>query len=703
MGNPFTQWLFYISNSAVLTGINLLVQSTLILSLGLCVFYFLRKKGVAVQTMILRFFLLAAIVCPIASIIFYNAGVSVLTFDVPMESFGRTEEHRSLDTGLPDSGAQKTLETDLKKNSPKISDHSYANRAAAGENDHAQVNSIQNVDNPLRNIPLRAILYVSFSAIWLAISVIFLFRLILGSLKIAYLLYTAKSAGSTALDETRSISGHLGISEPRVFQNPRIISPFLTGIFNPAVLFPDSETVSREFLAHELHHIVNNDCMWNLLGRMCISIFPFQPLILVYARMMESVSDYICDDFVVKYCRNPRLYASQLLDLAQRFQPAYIENSTGARMFSSKSSLRQRVERILESTNAFSRKISFRAVLCLTLFCFSSTVITSLITFEGSISRDYSFAENLYGDELIQKLMESLSSEKHTPGYSVVDIRNVRLEGELPAVIEELPVVKANLPAETDGLSGVKDELPVEQAENIPVLADAIEESEPEERIEIAALQAPVHETDTAADIMNAMELVTPEAEKVDPESDGTNAVIAESAYESDVIEPDFAPEEEEQTNTAAVAIPEDVPEAEHEEIAVISPQVAKTVSSDLPDDIDPEDLKNIKKCKKIGTELHEANRYFSALKVFHKALALDPGDPEVYYGLGNAYLKTRDFAKAKMFLQTAIAIKPEYAQAQYLLGDVLLRTGDLDGAMKLHKTAISKNGALARNTRSYF
>ena len=96
---PFPEWLFNISNYAVLIGANLIVQSTIILILGLCAVYALRNRGAAVQSLILRVFLVAVLVCPVVLIFIDIKGLSVITYTIPMETF----EH--LDTTL--SPAQK--------------------------------------------------------------------------------------------------------------------------------------------------------------------------------------------------------------------------------------------------------------------------------------------------------------------------------------------------------------------------------------------------------------------------------------------------------------------------------------------------------------------------------------------------------------------------------------------------------------------
>ena len=105
MGMSFPEWSLTISNYAVLIGANLMVQSTIILIMGLCATYILRKKGAATQSLVLHVFLIAVIICPIVSIFMYIDGIKTLTFAIPMESFEQLEINFSpVQTGLHNTG-----------------------------------------------------------------------------------------------------------------------------------------------------------------------------------------------------------------------------------------------------------------------------------------------------------------------------------------------------------------------------------------------------------------------------------------------------------------------------------------------------------------------------------------------------------------------------------------------------------------------
>ncbi len=142
----------------------------------------------------------------------------------------------------------------------------------------------------------------------------------------------------------------MNIDNPVILKSSLIKSPFLTGFFKPVILLPKGINTTREILLHELAHLVRRDTLWNLLSYLGIALLPLQPLMRILCRRIEDTSDYVCDDYVVKHSDNSLSYAKQLFNLAEHFQPVRAEMATGVGIVSNKSSLRMRVERILEDS-----------------------------------------------------------------------------------------------------------------------------------------------------------------------------------------------------------------------------------------------------------------------------------------------------------------------------------------------------------------
>ncbi len=75
-----------------------------------------------------------------------------------------------------------------------------------------------------------------------------------------------------------------------------------------------------------------------------------------------------------------------------------------------------------------------------------------------------------------------------------------------------------------------------------------------------------------------------------------------------------------------------------------------------------------------------------AAAKLFQQALAIDPNNPELYFGAGTAaYLDRRDEA-AQTALERALQLNPALPRAREALGLVQYRRGDLFGAIRTYE-----------------
>lgn len=81
---------------------------------------------------------------------------------------------------------------------------------------------------------------------------------------------------------------------PQLLVGARVPSPFLTGLWRPAILLPASYRADfdspalRAILAHELAHIARRDCVWNLLARLVCMVGWVQPLLWILCRRLEQ-------------------------------------------------------------------------------------------------------------------------------------------------------------------------------------------------------------------------------------------------------------------------------------------------------------------------------------------------------------------------------------------------------------------------------
>jgi tetratricopeptide (TPR) repeat protein len=68
------------------------------------------------------------------------------------------------------------------------------------------------------------------------------------------------------------------------------------------------------------------------------------------------------------------------------------------------------------------------------------------------------------------------------------------------------------------------------------------------------------------------------------------------------------------------------------------------------------------------GIVLHDLNKTEASIEAFNKVMEMDRQNPEVYYWLGQCYLKKADSLKASSFIQEACRLDPNNAGYRKLL-----------------------------------
>ncbi|MEE8110759.1 MAG: tetratricopeptide repeat protein [bacterium] len=76
-------------------------------------------------------------------------------------------------------------------------------------------------------------------------------------------------------------------------------------------------------------------------------------------------------------------------------------------------------------------------------------------------------------------------------------------------------------------------------------------------------------------------------------------------------------------------------------------------------------------------------------IKQFEEVLAMDPDDPIVRYGLGQALMDADRHAEAIPHLREAIRVKADYSVCYHLLGLCLEKTDDPAGAREIYEQGI--------------
>jgi tetratricopeptide (TPR) repeat protein len=89
------------------------------------------------------------------------------------------------------------------------------------------------------------------------------------------------------------------------------------------------------------------------------------------------------------------------------------------------------------------------------------------------------------------------------------------------------------------------------------------------------------------------------------------------------------------------------------------------------------------------GYKLYEEENYTEALKVFEKAAAETPDNPEIYYLMGVCRSLTDDNYTALQNFALAIELDPSYAEAYYETGYAHFLMGKLEKALEAFDKAI--------------
>jgi len=103
--------------------------------------------------------------------------------------------------------------------------------------------------------------------------------------------------------------------------------PAVVGFIRPVVLLPLTaadwpEEQKQAVVCHELGHIERKDWLWQLLGQIACTLYPFNPMLWFAASRMRAESELACDDLVLLQGFDSTAYAQILLGVARNMRPA---------------------------------------------------------------------------------------------------------------------------------------------------------------------------------------------------------------------------------------------------------------------------------------------------------------------------------------------------------------------------------------------
>jgi beta-lactamase regulating signal transducer with metallopeptidase domain len=355
-----------------------LIQSTVLLTVGLLAGRFLRRRGPAVQSALYRTILVAVLVCPIASLASAAMGLPGLVIRVPVAAAGERNE-------VADRGPDRVGPIARQGSAaiPAVEPAQALDRLAlpVGAATTAGPPSVvgtgttpgaaKSATGPTRRM---SILLSS----WLLGAAFLALRLLVGHRRMARLRGTAIPAEAEAQALCHELAGRMRLRLPGVLRSPFLCSPCLDGLRRPAILLPeDADQHLRDTFVHELAHLGRRDGLWNLIRQLATAALWMQPLLWVLSRRIEETAEEVCDDFVVAFGADRCRYAGHLLALADRRLPPPAPAGVG--MISLRSLLARRIARILDSTRSLSTRAGRRTLTATLLAGLAATILAGLV------------------------------------------------------------------------------------------------------------------------------------------------------------------------------------------------------------------------------------------------------------------------------------------------------------------------------------
>ncbi|EPY11505.1 M56 family metallopeptidase [Paenibacillus alvei] len=93
----------------------------------------------------------------------------------------------------------------------------------------------------------------------------------------------------------------------RIYADPSAQSPYITGVFRPAVYLPKSiiseagnEQLLKHVIAHELAHYKRKDTIWNMIGGLVFAVHWMNPFVWFMLRQMKADRELACDACVLE-------------------------------------------------------------------------------------------------------------------------------------------------------------------------------------------------------------------------------------------------------------------------------------------------------------------------------------------------------------------------------------------------------------------
>jgi beta-lactamase regulating signal transducer with metallopeptidase domain/protocatechuate 3,4-dioxygenase beta subunit len=361
-------------------GPTMLLQSTVLLLVGLTVGRMAQRCGPAVQSGIYRTTLMGVLICPLVSSLLSVAGLEGLSIRMaPTATESETapiltqSDSLTPDPPFPDggifSGAGKSPPPEPTSTGPPLQTEQVSAMPPIPEAPPAST-SVH------RDATLTAV--ASGLAGWLFGCSLLTIRLWIGHRRMVRVKATASAADPDVRALCAELASRMDVGAPEVLRSPYLFSPCLDGIRRPAILLPaDGDEDLHDTFVHELAHLARRDGLWNGLRRISTALVWMQPLLWYLSRRLEVTAEEVCDDYVVELGGDRARYAGHLLELAGRTLPPAALAGVG--MIALRSMLAGRIVRILDSSRHLSTRLGARALAVMLAAGLASTLLAGLL------------------------------------------------------------------------------------------------------------------------------------------------------------------------------------------------------------------------------------------------------------------------------------------------------------------------------------
>ncbi|TWT66691.1 M56 family metallopeptidase [Allorhodopirellula solitaria] len=355
------------SDQLVLWVINVLIHSTVLTAVLLCVATLFRRRA-AMRYWILCCGLLLVLASPAVSALVQSRGIGWLALalpnetvpvtsvaatkqptpvnDAPMQSLPTQQVDRTIMPPVLDASSMEEVASAPLMSKPMMAADVPANPSVATP-------AVKDSRSPMQWL---AIIVTIATVVWAVGAMLLLMRMTIGWIRLAGILRRAEPITDpdyvAALTKASAAAGCHDECKPRLVASDEISGPLAAGIFAGSVVLPkgliakSNPTELAEVLVHEVAHVVRRDPIVVLLQNLVAAIYWPHPLVRKLNRELAKAREEVCDNFVLATTDAP-IYSRTLLSLAQLVQqPETIPGSVG--FFASRWRLEQRVAGLLD-------------------------------------------------------------------------------------------------------------------------------------------------------------------------------------------------------------------------------------------------------------------------------------------------------------------------------------------------------------------